>query len=128
MQRSVIVPGLVALAALQLAQGLWMVVDPGSFFDTLGPFGERNDHYTRDNATISLAVGVCALLAVGRASWRVPVLAVTAVWFGLHAVNHLADIGEADPEAVGAVDFVALVVVGVALAWLVAVAQREERA
>ena len=128
MQRSVVVPALVVLGVLQLVQGAWMVIDPGSFFDVLGPFGERNDHYIRDNATFSLAIGVTALLAVGRPPWRVPVLFATALWFALHAINHLADIGEADPEAVGVADFVSLTVIGAGLAWLVLRAQQEDRA
>lgn len=128
MQRSVVVPALVALGVFQLLQGVWMAVSPGTFFDALGPFGERNDHYIRDSATVFVAFGVVTLMTVSRPPWRVPVLTLTAVWFGLHAVNHLADIGEADPGAVGVLDFVLLTAVGAGLAWLVSVASREARA
>lgn len=107
-----IVPlGLRALGAFMLAQGIWMVVSPGTFFDVLGPFGERNDHYLRDNATWALALGVLALLAAGQASWRLPVLALAAVQSALHAVNHVIDAGEADPGWVGVFDAVALVLI-----------------
>ncbi len=103
-----------------------MVVSPGTFFDAIGPFGERNDHYIRDMGTAVLALGTVALLAVRRPSWRLPVLAFAAVWFGLHALNHLADIGEADPEAVGVGDFVSLTALTAGLAWLAVLAHRED--
>jgi hypothetical protein len=45
--------------------------------------------------------------------------------FAFHAVNHLVDIGEADPESVGVVDFVMLTVGALTLAWLLARAVRE---
>ncbi len=117
---------LILLGIYQIAQALWMIVSPGSFFDAVAGFGVQNDHYIRDNATFSLAIGVGLLVAVGRPSWRFPVLLVTTVWFATHAVNHLVDIGEADPDWVGPVDFIVLLVVSVALAYLTAVAARAD--
>jgi hypothetical protein len=110
----------------QIAQALWMIVSPGSFFDAVAGFGVQNDHFIRDNATFSLAIGVGLLLAVGRPSWRFPVLLVTTVWFAAHTVNHLVDIREADPDWVGPVDFVALLVVSAVLAYLTVVAARAD--
>lgn len=104
-----------ALGVVQLALGLFQVVAPGAFFDTLGPFGERNDHYIRDAASWELALAAAAFVAANRPSWRVPVLAIAAVHYALHAVNHLVDIGESDPGWVGPVDFVALAVGAAAL-------------
>ena len=49
---------------------------PGFFFDEIGPYGARNDHYMGDLATWYLALGAVALVAVRRARWRVPVLAL----------------------------------------------------
>ncbi|HYF24684.1 MAG TPA: DUF6790 family protein [Baekduia sp.] len=128
MARSPLQIGLVVLGVVQLAQGAWMVLDPGSFFDAVGPFGTRNDHYVRDMATPTLALGVTALLAAPRPSWRLPVLTFSALFLGLHGVNHLADIGEADPEAVGVTDFVTLALGAAALAWLAVLARRDEGA
>jgi hypothetical protein len=48
------------------------------------------------------------------------------VWFGAHAVNHLVDIGEAEPEWVGPVDFVVLLAVALVLAYLTVVAARAD--
>ena len=38
--------------------GLFMFVAPGTFFDTLGNFGARNDHYIFDNATFERSLSV----------------------------------------------------------------------
>ncbi len=107
-----------ALGLYQLALGAWMAVAPRSFFDTAGPFGVRNDHYIRDMATWELTLAAVALVAVRRPGWRVPVLGVAVVHYALHAVNHLVDVGEADPGWVGPFALGALVVATVALAAL----------
>jgi hypothetical protein len=96
------------LAALQLAQGALMVLAPRTFFDQIGPFGAYNDHYIRDAATWSLALGVVFLVAAARPRWRPPVLLFAAVQFGLHTLNHLVDIGDAAKTGVGVFDFVSL--------------------
>lgn len=112
--------GLWAYGTLQLGQGLWMVLSPGTFFDAIGPFGDRNDHYVRDAATWSLALGVLCLLAVRRREWRLPVLALAVLQAGLHAVNHVADAGAADPRWIGVVDAAALAALTALLAVLLA--------
>lgn len=106
--------GLAVLGLYQLALGLFMSLAPGTFFTEVGPFGPRNDHYIRDNATWELALAAVALTAVARRSWRVPVLALAAVHYLLHAVNHLIDVDEATPGWVGIADLV-LLAIGAAL-------------
>lgn len=103
--------------AVSLAVGVAETVAPGAFFDAVGPFGTRNDHYIRDGATFEIANAVLLGVALIRRSWRVPALAFTAVRYGLHALNHVADIDEASPAWVGPADAIAL---GVGFAWLVA--------
>ena len=120
--------GLVIFALYNLALGLFMVVAPGPFFELIGPFGERNDHYTRDTATFSLALGVATAVAVRMRRWRTPVLAVLAVEFVLHAANHLVDIDAAREEVVGWVDFALLALGAVIAIYLAIRAWREERA
>lgn len=110
--------GLRLLGALQLAQGAWMALAPGSFFDRIGPFGVENAHDVRDASTWSLALGAVSLLAAGRRTWWAPVLIFAALQNGLHAVNHLVDVGKADPRWVGPFDLVALAAVAAALALL----------
>jgi uncharacterized membrane protein len=89
------------LGAVQLGLGGWMALAPASFFARVAPFGVRNDHLLRDLSTISLALGVAALLAAARPTWRVPVLTITLLQFTLHTLNHLLDIGHAEPSWLG---------------------------
>jgi hypothetical protein len=115
--------GLLVLALSQLALALWMVADPGGFFDQVGAFGAQNDHYIRDVATWSAALGVTALIAVWQPAWQLPVLVFAAVQFTLHAINHIADAGDAVGSTDGAFDAISLALGAVllgALAWLAA--------
>ena len=109
---------LFAFAAGQLLLGLLLWLTPGFFYDEIGPFGPRNDHYMGDVATWYLALGAVTLASVHRVSWRVPVLALALVQYALHAINHLIDIGEADPSWLGPADFVSLTLTATLLAWM----------
>ena len=112
---------LIILGISQLALAAWMVADPGSFFDQVGGFGTQNDHYIRDVATWSAALGVAALIAAFRESWQLPVLAFAALQFTLHAVNHAADADTAVASTNGTADAVELAVGALllaAVAWL----------
>jgi len=120
-------PGLAVLAIVQLVLAVWMVADPSSFFDNVGGFGARNDHYLRDVATFEAALGVCAAIAVRRASWRVPVLAFAVVQFTLHAINHVADAHAAVASTSGWADAIELAAGAAVLGWLLWGAIRAER-
>ena len=120
----VVVAGLLAFGVYHVALGVFMAAAPGTFFEQIGPFGVQNDHYIRDAATYNLAFGAALLAAVRYRSWCVPVLAVVLAQFALHAVNHLVDIGEAEPESIGVVDFVSLSVGTLLLAGLLLAAAR----
>jgi hypothetical protein len=117
---------LLALGVLQLAIGLAMVLAPGAFFELVGPYGTRNDHYLRDMASWELALAAVAFVAAGRPSWRVPVLTIAAVHYALHALNHLVDVGEADPAWLGPLNLVLLAVGAVLLVLVLRVARRDE--
>ena len=107
-------PALLALAASSLALGLFIVVAPGAFFDAIADFGPRNDHDLRDNAAFYLAAAAGLAVAAGRPSWRAPVLALVTLQYGIHALNHLLDIGDAEPSWIGPLD-AALLLGGTAL-------------
>jgi hypothetical protein len=109
---------LIAFAAVQLVIGLLLWVAPGFFFDAIGPYGLRNDHYMGDVATWYLASGVAVLASVPRPVWRVPVLFLVAVQYALHSLNHLIDVGEADPGWLGPANLVSLVLATVLLGWM----------
>jgi uncharacterized protein DUF6790 len=117
---------LVVFGVSQLLLGLVMVVAPGTFFEHVGPYGTRNDHYLADVATFYLALGAVALLAARRRSWRVPVLAFATLQYALHSVNHLVDVGEADPRWLGPANLASLVATTVLLGWLVSLAARSD--
>lgn len=112
------------LAAVQLVLGGWMVLAPGSFYDVVAPFGAQNDHGLRDMASWELALAAGAVAAVRRPAWRAPVVALALAHYALHALNHLVDVGDADPHWVGPADLASLALGAAALAWLLARVQR----
>jgi hypothetical protein len=109
---------LIAFAVVQLVIGLLLWLAPGFFFEEIGPYGVRNDHYMGDLATWYLASGAAVLVAVPRSAWRVPVLFLVAVQYALHSVNHLIDVGEADPGWLGPANLASLVLATVLLGWM----------
>lgn len=119
--------GLIGFGLYHLAIGVFMVVDPGTFYEVLGPFGERNDHYVRDVATFEVPLGAALLAAVRLRTWRAPVLAFATLHWTLHAVNHLVDIGAAATVWVGVADFVLLTAGAAVLGWLLVRALRAQR-
>ena len=116
---------LILFGVTQAAIGILMWVAPGTFFDDIGPFGTRNDHYLGDLATFYIALGAAGLVAVRRPAWRVPVLALAALEYVLHALNHLLDVNEAHPHANGPATLVAVAAGGVVVGWMLWLAVRE---
>lgn len=102
----------------QILLGLFIVIAPGTFADSLGAFGERNDHLARDSATVYFALGFGLVMAARRPAWRPPVLAVATVQYAAHAVNHLVDVGDSDPGWIGPADVIALIAGAGLLGWL----------
>ncbi len=82
---------LVVFGLYSLAIGLFMMFAPGAFFDTLGTFGIRNDHYIFDNATFEVPQGLMLLAAVRWRTWRVPALAFATLHWALHTISHVVD-------------------------------------
>lgn len=119
---------LLLLGAVQLALGLLMALAPGTFFSQVGPYGPRNDHYIRDMASWELALAAVAFLAARRPAWRVPVLAFALVHYVLHAVNHVLDVGDAEPGKLGPANLAAIAAGAALLAVLLRRAAAAERA
>jgi hypothetical protein len=109
---------LIAFAVVQIVIGLLLWLAPGFFFEEIGPYGVRNDHYMADLATWYLASGFAVVVAVGRPAWRVPVLFLVAAQYAMHSLNHLIDVGEADPGWLGPANFVSLTLATVLLVWM----------
>jgi hypothetical protein len=108
MREDALTVGIAAFAFYELALAVLMVAFPHFFYANVGPFGSRNDHYTRDVATFGAALGVGLAVSIRSRSWRVPMLAITTIQFALHSVNHLVDIERAHPSWTGYFDFFAL--------------------
>ncbi len=118
--------GIGAFAGIELLLAVFTAISPHAFYTAIGPFGAFNPHYLRDVASFEGAMGLALLVAVFRPSWRVPVLALTTVQFGLHSVNHLIDIGKAHPRWTGYFDFFSLAAATLVLAWLWRAASRDD--
>jgi hypothetical protein len=118
-----------AVAAVNLAIGLWAGIAPGSFYDQVATYGAENGHFLGDIASAYLGIGIALAIAVSRPSWRVPALAATALFWAIHALNHLGDVDEASSDAKGVTDTI-LIALGAAaigyLAWAASRGQRKE--
>jgi hypothetical protein len=123
MRRDAVTAGVALLGIYSLGLALFMAVAPHAFYAKVGPFGLRNDHYIRDTATFSAAIGVGLLIALRRPSWRVPMLAISTVQFALHSINHLVDIEKAHPAWNGYFDFFSLAAATALLAVLLRIAR-----
>jgi hypothetical protein len=126
-RRDVVALLILNFAVVHLALGAWQLISPSSFFDALGPFGTLNDHYVRDVGTFTLALGVAFAIAWRRPAWRIGVVGYALFQYAFHAVNHLADIGEADPDAMGPIDFVTIGFTAAVLGWMLARLVRDRR-
>ena len=108
---------LIVFGVYALGLGLFMMFFPGMFFDTLGTFGVRNDHYIFDNATFEIPQGLLLLAAVRRVSWRVPALAFATVHWALHSISHIVDPHHGAGDLIGWLEAGGLVATTVILAF-----------
>lgn len=115
---------LVVLGVVQVASGALALVAPGTFFDEVGRYGVENQHYVGDVGAFVLAFGVAVLVAAQRPVWRVPVLALGVLWYGLHTINHAFDVGDARSDARGVFDTLYIGLGAVLFAYLAWVAAR----
>ncbi len=119
--------GLYFFAAVNLLTGILQLFAPGWFFDNIGSYGIRNDHYLGDVGAFYLAAGIALLVAVRRPAWREPVLVLAALWYAFHAANHLFDIGESnESDSRGATDTILLAIGAAALAYMARESARAE--
>ncbi|OHU99792.1 hypothetical protein [Mycobacterium talmoniae] len=119
---------LIVFGLYSVALGIFMMVSPGVFFDTLGAFGVRNDHYIFDNASFELPLGLMLWAALRWRSWRVPALAFAALHWALHALSHGVDTHHHSGTGVGLLEFAGLLVATVALVvalWASIIEQRQ---
>lgn len=89
------------VGVIHAAFGLFMLLAPGTFYDSIGTFEPRNDHYIRDLGTFYVALGVAFGAAGPRPAWRAPVLLLAIAQYALHTANHLYDLGRPEKDWVG---------------------------
>lgn len=121
---------LLFVAAFHIALGGLALIAPDTFFDQIGHYGIENSHYVGDVGAFTAAFGIAVAISAWRASWRAPILWLGAIWYGLHAVNHAFDTGEAKSEGRGWGDTLSIAFGALAAAWLARVSERlhaEER-
>jgi hypothetical protein len=118
---------LVLLAAVQLFLGVFLALAPGTFVDTIAPYGDAADHFLRDLSTFYLAMGAALLLAVRRLAWRVPILFLIGLQYALHTINHLIDIGGTDPSWLGPFNFLSLALLTFVIGYVLAAAAGRAR-
>ncbi|MEV0673113.1 hypothetical protein [Mycobacterium sp. NPDC050441] len=119
---------LAVFGVYSVSLGLFMLLAPGTFFDTLGAFGTRNDHYILDNASFELPLGLMMLAALKWPRWRVPALAFATVHWALHSLSHLIDTHHAAGSWVGWLEAGGLVVTTVLLAIALRISISDEKA
>jgi hypothetical protein len=115
---------LALLGAINAGLGALALIAPDTFFDQIGKYGVENSHYVGDVGAFTTAAGIGVSISIWRPSWRAPLLWVGAAWFGLHALNHVFDVGEARSDARGVTDTLLLALGGVGSVYLALVAQR----
>jgi len=83
------------LALGSAANGVWMLADPALWFTDLPAgvpdFGPYNEHFVRDVGAAFLTFGAALGWAARRPAARFPLVAVTALFFVLHAAGHVYD-------------------------------------
>ena len=124
MPRIALRPVVLLTGVLHLAAGLFMAVTPRAFYDAVGTYPPFNGHYMRDLSTFYLALGITLIVASGRRAWQVPLLTLTVLEYALHVVNHILDVGDADPGWKGPVNAAWLAIVGLVLWFVLRTASR----
>ena len=114
------------VAAFHIVLGALALFAPGTFFDEIGRYGVENSHYVGDVGAFYLAFGVILAFTIARPAWRAPLLWLGAVWYGLHAFNHVFDANEARSEARGWAETLLLAFGAFGAGWLAWVAERFE--
>ncbi len=86
---------LLALALITAANAIWMLVDPSHWYSDLPAavpdFGAYNEHFVRDIGCAFLTFALALVWAAFRPSVRAPLIGVSAVFFGAHAILHVYD-------------------------------------
>lgn len=82
-------------AAGNLANGLWMLANPGHWYIHLPAnvpgSGPLNEHFVRDIGCIFLLIGIVLAIGAFRARFRLTALLLATGFYGAHALVHVYD-------------------------------------
>jgi hypothetical protein len=123
---SLVEASLLVFGLPSLILGLTMAIAPAVFFELVGPYGVRNDHYIHDTASFQIALAVLLLVALRVPAWRVPALVANAIQWSIHAISHAIDVGDAQPTWLGYFDLAALTAGSALLILLAILAARRD--
>ena len=109
-------PAAVLLGVAMVANGVWALVDPQSFYDQLATYPPYNQHLFHDIGAFSIGLGAAVLLAFVIRDALLLGLSTLAVGATLHAISHVIDrdLGGRNTDPL-ALSLLALVVIAVAL-------------
>jgi hypothetical protein len=86
---------LFALGLVLMANAVWMLLAPASWYQELPAgvpdTGPLNPHFVRDIGATYLTVGAGLLWAARQREFRLPLVAVAALFHVLHAATHVLD-------------------------------------
>ena len=84
------------LGLMSLGNGLWMLFAPEAWYHDLPAgvpdTGPLNLHFVRDIGAAFATIGVAFLVAAARPAARRGVLLAATLFYGLHALIHVADL------------------------------------
>lgn len=87
--------GLLIAAIANLGNAAWMLADPADWYARLPAAvpdtGPLNTHFVRDIGSAFAMMGIALAWAAFRPALRVPFLALTALFYVLHALVHVTD-------------------------------------
>ena len=120
-------PAMVAAAtgAGMVALGLWAMIAPQSFFETIATFKPYNQHFLQDIGAFEIGLGATLLLAGVMPRLASVTVALVGVGIGgaFHAISHVVGM---DLGGRPATDIPLFTLVAVALLWAGVVSWRRE--
>jgi hypothetical protein len=111
--------------AVFVGLGVWAAFFAASFERVVANFGPYNAHLVHDFAACSTTFGIGLLVGWRVQPWRLPVLALGAIWNGLHAISHVVDMASARTPVAGPIEAALLVAVTAVLGYWGVMEQRE---
>jgi hypothetical protein len=123
---------LALFGAGSLVNGIWMLFDPPGWYVNLPAAvpdtGPLNEHFVRDIGSAFVVMAVGALVAAFRPPLRLPLMAVTSLFYWLHALVHVTDtLAGRLPSSHWAIDFPGVYLPALLLVVVVALLARSPR-